>query len=133
MNSFFGVFLKATLCGAFFVLTASQCAAQQKDNSAQARPCGTSKGFLSKLIPQGWKGASFRSACVAHDDCYDSYGEAQATCDNHFRDDLIASCESSRRPRQCKRVAKLMYNVVDQYGQNSFHRAQEAARVFSTN
>ena len=128
MNSFHSIFVKTVFCCFVVGIVTTQCSAQSTVTSTQRRPCGTNKGIVSKLIPQRWKGADFRSACARHDNCYDTFGVKQANCDDRFREDLLASCEHSRRPRQCRRVSELMYKAVDQFGQKAFEQAQQAAR-----
>lgn len=128
MNSCYKLFAMTILCCCFLGLLTAQCNGQISDNAAQERPCGSSEGFLSKLIPQGWKGADFKQACITHDDCYDTYGAERAACDLRLRQSLLASCEYSRRPRQCRRVARLMHKTVDKFGEKGFEKWQQVAR-----
>jgi hypothetical protein len=129
MKAFYEVFALTILSFGFFGIAATPCDAQIPNNAAQERPCGGSEGFLSKLIPQGWKGADFKPACITHDDCYDTYGAERAACDERLRQSLLASCENSRRPRQCKRVVRLMHKGVRKFGEKGFRKWQEVARI----
>ena len=94
-------------------------------NCSPDRPCGAEGSKLSAIIPQGWKGAEFKSTCSLHDKCYGTLGADRAECDLSFKNGLLASCECSRRPRQCRRVAKLMYRGVDRFGQKAFDKGQQ--------
>ena len=128
MSSYYRYFVIAILCCGFLEITMSQCDAQITDNSTQEHPCGTDDRFLTRFVPQGWKGADFKKACIKHDDCYEIYGVKRASCDESFRKDLLKSCEHSRRPQQCQRVSRVMYWVVDKIGQESFDKGQRFAR-----
>ena len=64
----------------------------------QYRPCGP--GFLNNiLVPQGFAGADFRSACDRHDQCYSSGTCSRKECDDRFLSDILASCCCS--PHNC--------------------------------
>ena len=128
MHSLGKFFLMTFLCCILGVIVTGQCDAQVTDNASQERPCGSSEGFLGRLIPQGWKGADFKQACIAHDDCYDTYGTKRANCDNCLLQGMLASCGNSRRPRQCRRVARLMYKSVDKFGEKGFKKWQQVAK-----
>ncbi len=75
--------------------------------SADDRPCGPDAlpPALKALVPQGHHGADFRPACRNHDRCYGTPGTTKASCDRQFLDNLLSACESSKRPRSCKRRA----------------------------
>lgn len=115
-------------CVCFWSATAEGQHSPPTTSSSQDRPCGSSTGRFTRLIPQGWRGADFKPTCVNHDTCYDTPGSNRAHCDQVFRMSLLASCEQSRRPRQCQRVANLMFKAVDRFGHKSFDRAQRLAR-----
>jgi len=91
------------------------------------RPCGAEGSRLSKIIPQGWRGADFKSTCRAHDQCYGTLGVAQSSCDAQFKQNLLASCEYSNRPAQCRRVARLMSRAVTKHGEKAFNNGQREA------
>ena len=94
-------------------------------SSKQICPCGPNwAGPLRLLIPQGAFGARFRTACVNHDNCYDTYGRRRADCDWRFRNDMFRACRSSRWPGGCRFVANFMYSSVRLLGRGGYHRGQ---------
>ena len=107
-------------------------AAPQSDErpsiNVPGRPCGPQANrFLSRITPQGWKGADFRSHCAEHDECYYTVGSDRPQCDHELKQNLISSCESSRRPRQCKRIVRTMHWIIVRFGQSSFDTGQKIA------
>jgi len=81
------------------------------------RPCGSGSSYNPhRLIPQGWKGADFRSACVKHDKHYREQGVTRAQADYEFLQDMLAQAKYSKRPRQAEAVARFMYRAVRRFG-----------------
>ena len=81
------------------------------------RPCGSGSDYSKhRFIPQGWKGADFRSACVKHDKHYREQNIPKAQADCEFLQDMLAQAKHSKRPRQAERVARFMYRAVRRYG-----------------
>jgi len=109
----------------------SHATTAKEETCGSDRPCGTA-GFLSKITPQGWRGAEFKSTCRKHDKCYGTAGTERADCDAEFKEGLVASCACSRRPRQCERVARIMSRVVSKHGEKAFNNAQANTVIDST-
>ena len=87
------------------------------------RPCGPNSmpKVLKLLIPQGAAGADFRPACRKHDSCYKKgSGKSKSQCDCQFRIDMLKACDCSRRPKRCRRRAKVMYWAVDRFGDGAY-------------
>lgn len=81
------------------------------------RPCGAGSDYRAhRLIPQGWKGADFRSACAKHDKHYREQDVTRAQADREFLQDMLAQAKYSKRPEQAKRVARFMYRAVRRFG-----------------
>ena len=81
------------------------------------RPCGSGSDYRAhKFIPQGWKGADFRSACAKHDKHYREQDVTKAQADQEFLQGMLAQAKYSKRPRQAERVARFMYRAVRRYG-----------------
>ena len=88
-----------------------------KSDAREWRPCGSGSDYSKhRFIPQGWKGADFRSACVKHDKYYREQDVPKAQADSIFLQDMIAQAKYSKRPRQAERVAKFMYRAVKRFG-----------------
>ena len=86
-------------------------------DAAEWRPCGSGSDYKAhRFIPQGWKGADFRSACAKHDKHYREQDVTKAQADNEFLRDLLTQSKYSKRPRQAERVARFMYRAVRCYG-----------------
>ncbi|KKN17627.1 hypothetical protein LCGC14_0963790 [marine sediment metagenome] len=86
-------------------------------HATEWRPCGSGSDYRAhRLVPQGWKGADFRSACAKHDHHYRERGITKAQADCEFLQDMLAQCKYSKRPRQAKHVARFMYRAVRRYG-----------------
>ena len=86
-------------------------------DASEWRPCGSGSDYRAhRFIPQGWKGADFRSACAKHDKHYREQDVTKAQADNEFLRDLLTQSKYSRRPRQAERVARFMYKAVRRYG-----------------
>ncbi|KKL57081.1 hypothetical protein LCGC14_2238970 [marine sediment metagenome] len=84
---------------------------------AEWRPCGSGSDYRAhRFIPQGWKGADFRSACAKHDKHYREQTITRVQADKIFLQDLLTQSKYSRRPRQAERVARFMYKAVRRYG-----------------
>lgn len=116
------------LCGLLVAaLSASRVLAG--DALMRARPCGPDsvRGPLRLLIPQGAFGGDFRSACRAHDACYDTPGANRGACDAKFLADMLSACEQSRHPALCRRAARAMHRVTARNGEESFRSAQVIA------
>jgi hypothetical protein len=92
---------------------------------AEDRPCGPAglPPALRRLVPQGYRGADFRPACRKHDRCYGG-GGAKRDCDRQFLRDLQSACESSSRPRACRRRARRMYVAVHLMGRRAYRASQ---------
>ena len=87
------------------------------------RPCGPNSlpKVLKFLIPQGAAGADFRPACRQHDACYKKgSGISKKKCDSDFLHNMLHACKSSRRPRRCKRRARIMYRLVNRFGAGAY-------------
>ena len=128
------LFFVATIASAQIVQPCTDCGVsvwsepdQTPAKCSADRPCGAEGSKLNAIIPQGWKGAEFKSACSSHDKCYGALGSDRAECDLQLKNDLVASCECSRRPRQCQRVAKFIYRGVDKFGEKAFDKGQQKA------
>ncbi|MEE9548735.1 MAG: hypothetical protein V3V68_05205 [Nitrosomonadaceae bacterium] len=81
------------------------------------RPCGAGSSYNPhRLIPQGWKGADFRSACAKHDKHYREQSVTRAQADSEFLQDMLSQSKYSKRPEQAKRVARFMYRAVRRFG-----------------
>ncbi len=86
-------------------------------DASEWRPCGSGSDYRAhRFIPQGWKGADFRSACAKHDKHYREQDVTKAQADNEFLQDMLIQAKYSRRPRQAERVARFMYKAVRRYG-----------------
>lgn len=92
-------------------------------------PCGPdwARGPIRALIPQGAFGASFRSACLAHDACYETYGVPRRTCDRRYLNAMNRSCDSAWWPAGCRCVARFMYTSVRLFGGSGYRRGQKLA------
>lgn len=99
--------------------------------SSQKYPCGVEGSLLSRITPQGWRGADFRKTCEQHDICYETLGANRSSCDKQFSEGLLSSCQNSRRPWQCKAVARIISKIVGKRGQRSFEKGQKIARQSS--
>ena len=100
------LFFVATIASAQIVQPCTDCGVsvwsepdQTPAKCSADRPCGAEGSKLNAIIPQGWKGAEFKSACSSHDKCYGALGSDRAECDLQLKNDLVASCECSRRNR----------------------------------
>lgn len=81
------------------------------------RPCGAGSSYRAhRLIPQGWKGADFRSACAKHDRHYREKDVPKAQADREFLRDMLAQAKYSKRPAQAKAVARFMYRATKRFG-----------------
>ena len=70
-------------------------------NPRPYRPCGP--GFLNNaFVPQSFAGADFRAACQRHDDCYATGVCSRKACDDHFLNEVLASCNGSKHPCWCR-------------------------------
>ncbi len=100
-----------------------------QSEAQQNRPCGPSSlnGPLKLLIPQGAAGASFKSSCSRHDQCYATPGADKSICDQQFLYDLNCACNGSRNPRRCRRRAMKFYKAVTKWGDGAFDGAQRQA------
>ena len=129
MNRFLSLFVITVFCCFSSSIAIGQDNIATSKPCSKDRPCGPSgSGLLSLLVPQGWKGADFRETCTKHDSCYEILGVKRGRCDEQFLEGLLASCENSRRPRQCKRVVRIMSRIIKKRGQNSFEEGQKIAR-----
>lgn len=118
------------------LLTCSSPAFAQRMDLAQC-PCGPDwiVGADRALIPQGWAGADFRSACARHDACLNS-GYNRHCCDARFHRDLMSACRYSSQPCQCRRVVSLMSRVTRSYSGrtlNPYERAWAIRRLRQVN
>lgn len=83
-------------------------------SQAQANGCGP-EGF-GFLIPDG----PFSPACDNHDLCYGDTGVSQAECDQRFKNDMYAICESGSSGMSvadCKTLADYYYGAVSNFGE----------------
>lgn len=103
-----------------------------------ACPCGPDwiVGSDRALIPQTWYGADFRPACSRHDACLSGHCQNRKQCDRQFTADLRQACKYSSRPRECKRVTRLMSRAVRSYGGRpltAYEKNQAIARLRQVN
>jgi hypothetical protein len=93
------------------------------------RPCGpdSMKGPIRYLIPQGFGRTDFRPTCNNHDRCYARLGSSRKQCDDAWRDEMLAACESSRCRLGCRMLARFMHRVVSRFGDGAFAEAQKKA------
>lgn len=114
MKSGLATFLVAA---AVLVLGGASAQAQGYGNCPPWRPCGPGNSYLgNRLVPQGFYGADFRSACAQHDACYATPGTDRAACDQQFLDNMLCACASSSNPRACERKARHYYRTARTFG-----------------
>jgi RHS repeat-associated protein len=91
--------------------------------------CGS--GWSFTLTPESYRGqVFFTEVCRRHDKCYDTCGKGKAECDHALLEDARASCFRAQ-PRigmrfvlDCLRRARVMYNMVDWFGDEPYRKAQ---------
>lgn len=83
------------------------------------RPCG---GPQNRFVPQGWKDADFRPACVKHDKYYHNPTISRKEADLIFLRDMLAECDLSSQPIRAKIIARNMYRAVRLFGRRAFLR-----------
>ncbi len=115
----------AIVLGVAFLLFGSTVQAQTTKSCPSWRPCGGGETWGgNRFIPQFRAGADFRPVCAAHDKCYGAgTTSTRKECDDAFLRGLQCACESSTRPRACKRRAKFMYIAVRRFGGDHFGEA----------
>ncbi|WP_050986214.1 hypothetical protein [Schlesneria paludicola] len=88
------------------------------------RPCGPGNSWGGNpFIPQGFYGADFRSACAAHDACYQSCADRR-DCDRQFLYNMQSACECSSNPRACQRKARCYYLAARLFGGVARHTSR---------
>jgi hypothetical protein len=95
-----------------------------------AAPCGPDwvQGPFRYLVPQGFMGADFRSACQFHDQCYYIPGVSRAYCDREFYRRMSNSCSQSAWPGGCRFVAGMMHGSTRLFGGRGYADAQRIGR-----
>ncbi len=92
---------------------------------------GTEQFFDGCTGPDGGHTELFYPHCIAHDLCYHhepaSNGFGRKYCDMRFKDGLLNSCEQAKKPKKCKRWAKIMYRALRIGGNIAFHCANYKA------
>ncbi len=80
-------------------------------------------------------GRQFRVACDEHDACYDTYRKSKQECDKAFHNRMLGICARDHntivgRPLRiaCNGRSDAFYTAVLEYGQDSYDKAQAAAR-----
>lgn len=77
------------------------------------RPCGWGNTWGgNRLIPQGFRGVDFRSACQTHDDCYANGCNRRIDCDRQFRSEMFSACDCSNHPGLCRMRARYFYTTA---------------------
>jgi hypothetical protein len=80
------------------------------------RPCGPGNSWGGNaLVPQGFYGADFRSACAAHDACYGTCAD-RYDCDQAFLQNMYSACDNSYNPQACYRQAEHYYMMTRMFG-----------------
>jgi len=103
---------------AMCVLMVLAVPAQAQRVDLAVAPCGPDWliGADRALIPQGWRGADFRAACVRHDACLTNGCQSRYRCDRQWRSDLRDACKNSANPSECRRLVSAMYRATRSYG-----------------
>lgn len=105
--------LRLAACFAFVILASALPA---RAECPPWRPCGPQNSWGgNRLIPQGFYGADFRSACAAHDACYQTCADRR-DCDRQFLCNMQSACDCSANPRACYRKAKFYYMSARLFG-----------------
>lgn len=93
----------------------------------------TSNGCSAPLIGDNPPGAgiSFKSACDAHDFCYETCNEPKADCDTRLRGDILNLCATAYpnsfvQRQACNAWADIFYVAVSVGGESNYEAAQEA-------
>lgn len=138
MNVNIGRVAAATVFAAAIGICPSESAAQYRPAPVHrpdlmAAPCGPDwiPGPLRLLIPQGFLGAGFRSACNFHDECYYVPGARRLYCDRDFHRRMTRQCSRSAWPGGCRAVAGVMYSATRVFGGVGFSEAQRIGRTRS--
>ena len=95
-----------------------------------ARTCGPDwiPGPLRAVVPQGFMGADFRSACYRHDVCYQTSGMPRAYCDRRLYNEMSAACSRSAWPQGCRFVGGFMYGATRVFGSSGYLSGQRLGR-----
>lgn len=99
---------------------------------------GCGSGFFGGLVPNRFRAANFKSACNAHDLCYEDCSASQDTCDINFLNDLLDQCLAAyppsnargreRQRQECEARAQQYYTVVSgPLGRDAYEIAQSNA------
>ena len=94
-------------------------------------PCGppTLPAWARRtFFPQDLTGVDIRSACWAHDRCYEIPGVDRRDCDLAFKDQLEQLCLQSFDPAKCRRKARRLHLGERIFGGRSFRIRQQEIR-----
>ena len=82
-------------------------------------PCGTADNPWPSS-PPGAGGADFAEACSNHDGCYGTCGQLKTPCDDKFRQDMYAACDTVHpagpQRDDCHDAADVYYTAVTALG-----------------
>lgn len=115
------VLVAAALAGSSGAASAQEAAVDRLDPAALVSLLPDDGGVCTG-VPDTIPGVfDFTDACAAHDACYAS-GQDQATCDDAFRQDMVAACAAQHpsaldgRRYACLTLAQLYYFGVRLFG-----------------
>lgn len=122
--------VRGAILAAALVLAPAARAAVDTSACSRSNGCGPD-GWKNKAIADKveWGAVDFGPACDAHDRCYGTWGESQATCDDRFHTALKAACRKTYPTRgfwqlDCYGFAHSYYLGVDTLGEDAFRAAK---------
>ena len=104
--------------------------------SPPGQPIGSGCGDAGtdSKVPDQYVGFNFTRPCFNHDICYGTCGTNKATCDNNFRNDMLAECKAIPWyqiivgiQNDCIFAANAYYAAVHFLGQGAFCAGQKEA------
>jgi RHS repeat-associated protein len=87
--------------------------------------CGSS--WNGPLIPEGFDGVNYATACKTHDQCYSTCGANKKGCDLNLSYDMAIDCAKQGGGIGCDTAAGVYYTAVALGGKDAWDKAQSSA------